>query len=211
VLADAHTAGAQQFVLGGDYAAFGAFPGETVERLRELDAIWIRGNTERWAADPQAAPPALLASLTFCANELGHTTVERLAALPQSAAVEGVRFCHASPRSDMETFMPQPSSADDELLADDDEDVVVFGHSHLQFKREAGERLLLNPGSVGIPFDGDRRAAYALWDGGAEFELRRVGYDWARYVEDLRLQLRPAVGDGVETFVRRVEQAAFVD
>ena len=42
---------AEQFVLGGDYASFGAWPVETVERLRELDAEWIRGNVDRWLAD----------------------------------------------------------------------------------------------------------------------------------------------------------------
>ena len=54
-------------------------------------------------------------------------------------------------------------------------EIVIFGHSHLQFSREAeGGHLLVNPGSVGLPFDGDRRAAYALWRGGRDFELRRV-------------------------------------
>ena len=55
VLDDAH--GATSFVLGGDYALFGGWPKETIERLSALpDALWIRGNGERWTADPQAAP-----------------------------------------------------------------------------------------------------------------------------------------------------------
>ena len=46
--------GADRFVLGGDYALFGGWPKETVERLRALpDALWIRGNGERWTANPQ--------------------------------------------------------------------------------------------------------------------------------------------------------------
>ena len=45
------------YLLGGDYALFGGWPAETVARLRELDAAtWIRGNVDRWTADPQAAP-----------------------------------------------------------------------------------------------------------------------------------------------------------
>src|SRR5581483_4388179 len=56
VLADARAAGATRFVLGGDYAAFGPEPAETVAALRELeDATWIRGNWERWCAHPDQA------------------------------------------------------------------------------------------------------------------------------------------------------------
>jgi predicted phosphodiesterase len=142
VLADARAAGVDRFVLGGDYAAFGALPSETLARLRELDAIWIRGNTERWVAAPDEAPADLGPSLRFCAGELGRPLVDELAAMPQSTVVDGVRFCHASPRSDMETFMPEPSADDDRLLDEDDEDVIVFGHSHLQFRR--ARRLLLH-------------------------------------------------------------------
>ena len=42
---------ADRFLLGGDYTAFGAWPRETVARLRELDAEWIRGNVDRWLVD----------------------------------------------------------------------------------------------------------------------------------------------------------------
>ena len=52
VLEDAEGAGADRFILGGDYAAFGAWPAETVERLRGLDARWLRGNVDRWTVDP---------------------------------------------------------------------------------------------------------------------------------------------------------------
>ena len=55
----------------------------------------------------------------------------------------------------------------------------MFGHSHQQFRRAGPDGTqLLNPGSVGMPLDGDRRAAWALWDG--DFELRRTEYDVER-------------------------------
>ena len=69
----------------------------------------------------------------------------------------------------------------------------------------------MNPGSVGMPFDGDRRAAYALWRGGDGFELRRVAYDADAYVEQLRQRLSTSLAEAVETLVRRLEQAAFVN
>src|ERR687894_186122 len=72
VLADAHEQGARRFFLGGDYATFGAWPAQTVARLRELqDATWIRGNWERWQADPSAIPD-------FAPAGAGETAVEEL-------------------------------------------------------------------------------------------------------------------------------------
>ena len=57
VLADADAAGADRFLLGGDYASLGAWPVETLERLRTLpSAGWLRGNWERWQAHPGEAP-----------------------------------------------------------------------------------------------------------------------------------------------------------
>jgi predicted phosphodiesterase len=211
VLADTREVGARQFVLGGDYALFGAFPRETVALLRRLDATWIRGNTDRWLEDASDAPEGELIerSLAHCRDALGERAHE-LAVLPATAELDGTLFCHASPRSDMVSFMPAAGEIDATLLEEGDPDVIVFGHTHLQFCRPSGRHTLVNPGSVGLPFDGDRRAAYALWRGGGDFELRRVSYDSAAYAGELRDRLGPSLGDAVETLVRRVDQAAFV-
>jgi predicted phosphodiesterase len=211
VIADAHAAGGDEFVLGGDYALFGAFPQATVARLRELDAIWIRGNTDRWLEEASDLPPSELneRALAFCREALGDATRE-LAGLPGTRTVEGALVCHASPRSDMRAFTPKADASDAELLADGDPDVVVFGHTHLQFQRPSGRHTLVNPGSVGLPFDGDRRAAYALWHGEGDFELRRVEYDSDAYAAQVRERMGVSLGQTVETLVRRVEEAAFI-
>ena len=65
------------------------------------------------------------------------------------------------------------------MLAGVRDRTVVFGHSHQQFRRPGPNGTdLLNPGSVGMPLDGDVRAAWATWDG--DFEFRRTEYDVAR-------------------------------
>ncbi len=100
VLADAPPA---RYVLGGDYALFGGWPLETVERLQELpDALWIRGNGERWTANPQDAPenPVVPGAIEFARAALGEQLVGDLGALPTSIAHAGTLICHASPRSD---------------------------------------------------------------------------------------------------------------
>jgi putative phosphoesterase len=214
ILADAQAAGAESYVLGGDYALFGAFPREAVERLGGLDAARIRGNTDRWLVDDSDAPDNAVVqrSLTHCRSALDADLCRTLASLPETAEIGDALICHASPKSDLDTFLPEPEedAVEKEMLAGTSAPVVVFGHSHLQFQRERDGVLLVNPGSVGIPFDGDRRAAYALWSGAREFELRRVEYDVDAYVAEMRVHMTPTLGDAVETLVRRVEQAAFV-
>jgi diadenosine tetraphosphatase ApaH/serine/threonine PP2A family protein phosphatase len=180
VLRDATAQGAERFGLGGDYALFGAFPAETVARLRELDAFWIRGNGERWTGDPGAddAPEPMRPAIAACRDALGPGLVSELAALPFDHVEAGARFCHASPVSDMRSFLPEPADADAELLEGVRDELLVFGHTHLPFERVAasGTRLV-NPGSVGLPFDGDQRAAYALLTDDGAVEHRRVVYD----------------------------------
>jgi diadenosine tetraphosphatase ApaH/serine/threonine PP2A family protein phosphatase len=184
VLADARGRGADRFLLGGDYSAFGAWPVECVALLRELGdrATWIRGNWERWQAEPGAVPDAAVIQGAAVAVRaaLGPALVASLAALPTSAIVGDTLFVHASPVSDVEPFGPDPDpESDDRLLAGVTQPRVVFGHSHLQFRRAAANGAeLVNPGSVGLPWDGDARAAYALaGDAGGAPELLRVDYD----------------------------------
>lgn len=205
VLADAEAAGAERFVLGGDYALFGARPAETIERLRALDAEWIRGNGERWTANPEDAPENVQPAIGRCRELLGDELVAELGALPESVVVAGTRYVHGSPVSDVRSFFPEPTEDEPELLAGVGEDRLVFGHTHLQFERQGEGVLLVNPGSVGMPCDGDRRAAYALVHDDGRIELRRVEYDWQAAAD----ATREVLGEVGEVPARRVERARF--
>jgi diadenosine tetraphosphatase ApaH/serine/threonine PP2A family protein phosphatase len=181
VLADARSAGAAEFVLGGDYALFGPFPAETVAIVEELsNARLIRGNVDRWSAHPEQAPDdqVIRGAIAACREALGEATVLELDGLPEQLVLDGALYCHASPVSDMRSFLPQPSPEDDELLSGVAQRRVVFGHTHLQFRRRREDGIeLVNPGSVGMPLDGDPRAAYALVHDAGSIEQRRVDYD----------------------------------
>jgi predicted phosphodiesterase len=208
VLADAEEAGARSYVLGGDYALFGPWPAETVERLRGLEAEWLRGNGERWTAHPASAPDDELvqAAIAWCREQLGDEGVSELAALPESLVGDGARYVHASPGSDVQSFMPDHHDEDDEMLEGVLERRLVFGHTHLPFRRMCAGIELVNPGSVGMPFDGDPRAAYALVAAGGELEHRRVAYDHEASAAALRER---GSADFAGTVARRIEQARF--
>jgi putative phosphoesterase len=201
VLADASDA--DEFVLGGDYALMGAWPRETVERLKELpNATWIRGNADRWLVDRDDAPAPVEAAAAKCAEALGDELVQELLNLPETATIENTLYCHAAPRSDMESFFPEPGERDAELLKGVEAARVVFGHTHIQFTRTGpGHPELVNPGSVGMPWDGDHRAAYATINGDL-VEQRRVEYDWRASAQ----AVRERVG---ELPARRIELARF--
>jgi diadenosine tetraphosphatase ApaH/serine/threonine PP2A family protein phosphatase len=183
VLADARAAGASSYVLGGDYALFGPWPAETVAALDDLrPATWIRGNVDRWTAHPDDSPadPLIREAIAACREALGMETVQTLDGLPEQLVIDGTRFCHASPISDLDSFGPEPADGEEKLLGGVAERRIVFGHTHLQFRRTGpGGVALVNPGSVGMPLDGDTRAAYGLRHEDDEIELRRVGYDHA--------------------------------
>jgi diadenosine tetraphosphatase ApaH/serine/threonine PP2A family protein phosphatase len=194
---------AESFLLGGDYASFGAWPVETVARLRELDAEWIRGNVDRWLIDAPDAPEPMVPLIERSREMAGEELCRELAALPVSAAREGTLFCHASPLSDMDSFYHEPQDSDAERLMGVEAERVVFGHTHLQFERPGpGGIELVNPGSVGMPLDGDHRAAYALLHDDGSVEMRRVEYDWRASVRAVREQVGDLPAD-------RIEQARF--
>ncbi len=172
-------------------------------RLAELEnATWIRGNADRWLVDRHDTPPGIDEIVAGTAELLGDDLVKTLTELPESVAIGDTLFCHASPRSDMRSFLPEPADTDAELLMGVETRRVVFGHTHIAFKRTGpGDIELVNPGSVGMPWDGDHRASYAVIDGG-EVEHRRVEYDWEAAVA----AVRERVG---ELPARRMELARF--
>lgn len=209
VLEDARARGAQRYVLGGDYALFGGWPAETVARLRELEpAVWIRGNCDRWLGDAPDAPGGVQGAIAAFREALGDELADELAALPVEARRDDTLICHGAPGSDMRSFLPEPDDDEAELLRGVAEPRLLFGHTHLPFRRMAGSVELINPGSVGMPFDGDHRAAYALLHPDGRVEHRRLAYDRAAAIDQIREQWGDA--SWTDVMIRRLEQAQFV-
>ena len=193
---------ADRFLLGGDYAVAGAWPLETVERLRELEGSdWIRGNTERWLIDRSDAPEPIHPAIDFCAEQLGDALIAELTALPESTAADDVLYCHASPSRIWTASFPAPATGTPSCSwgSRSGGSCSAIPISSSQRTGPAGIELV-NPGSVGMPFDRDHRAAYALVHDDGKVELRRVEYDWRASAK----AVRDRVG---ELPARRLEQA----
>jgi predicted phosphodiesterase len=170
-------------VVGGD-AVPGPFAVATLERLRSLPARWIQGNGEREVAAAVGGPPPAeddLAGLTpaLTAAELGDERARALGELPLTLELDGVLYCHASPRRDDEMLTRlSPAERYAEALAGVQATMVVAGHTHQQDDRRVGEIRFINAGSVGLPYEGDGAARW-LWVQDGEPQLRSTAYDAA--------------------------------
>jgi putative phosphoesterase len=185
VLADERANDVDAVVIGGD-AVPGPFARDTLARLEALavPVHWIRGNGEREVAEAVDGPvPADddLAGRTaaITASEIGDDVARALGEVPMTLVLDGVLYCHASPRRDDEMLTrisPEERWAD--ALADVDASLVVAGHTHQQDDRTVGGTRFINAGSVGLPYEGDSAARW-LWVSDGVPELRQTAYDGA--------------------------------
>jgi putative phosphoesterase len=188
VLEEAQAEGVDRWLLGGDYGTPSPWPLETLDRLRELEpATWIRGNGERWLREPPLGRPEVMATYELFTGGLPDDVVEWLYHLPPQVELDGVLYVHGSPLADDDSFAPEPQEDEERLLASVRDSTIVFGHSHQQFRRPGPDGTdLLNPGSVGMPLDGDVRGAWATRDDDGRFRFRRTEYDVERAAEAYR-------------------------
>lgn len=191
VVADVRRAAPDVVLHGGDLADAGSSPVEIVDRLRDLGWRGVRGNTDEMLARPESfrefasARPALQA-LWDAIEEMAAATRERLGEerlawlrdLPLTIEEGPVALMHARPETPWAA--PGADATDAEMesvyggLA---RPVAVYGHIHRPFVRTLpGGGIVANCGSVGMPHDGDHRAAYLLIDDDGP-AVRRVEYD----------------------------------
>ena len=171
-----------QIVIGGD-VVLGPMPSETLERLLDLDmpVQFIRGNCDREVTEQLhgsyrgTAPEQIQGAIRWVGHQLSAAQQRELAGWPQTLSVEipalgDVLFCHATPRNDNEIFTRLTS--EDRLapiFGSTAANVVVCGHTHMQFDRTIGKTRVVNAGSVGMPF-GEPDADWLLLGPGLEFQ-----------------------------------------
>jgi putative phosphoesterase len=168
-------------VVGGD-VAYGPFPSETLERLRALGerVHWLRGNADRELTPGEAG----LADARNIDWVRGRLSVEQLAFLhglppTQTRDVDGlgrVLFCHATPQNDLDIFTElTPEERLVPLFAEVTADLVVVGHTHVQFDRTVAGLRVVNAGSVGMAYEDAPDAYWTLL--GPEVEHRHTAFE----------------------------------
>ena len=188
VLAEAEQAGVDAVVCGGDVVT-GPFPAEVLERLTSLAHVrFLRGNLERLVLEGAGEYGRDWNDERL---RLGDARLAEIASWPLTVELEidglgRALFCHAIPTSDEPIFTEiTPDEVVIELLGDIPADVVICGHTHMQFDRLLPSGLrVVNAGSVGAPFERPRGAYWALL--GAAVEFRRTDYDVDAAVASIR-------------------------
>jgi predicted phosphodiesterase len=189
VLADSRVADADVIVCGGDLVA-GPKPAECLDRLIALgDRVrFVRGNCDRETVDPPEEGSHAEVG-RWSAGRLGG---ERLAVvegwpLTVRLPVDGlgeVLFCHATPTADtpvLTSITPEDDVVHE--LSGVVADLIVCGHTHVQYDRTVRGVRLVNAGSVGMPYEGSSDARWALLDG--DVQLVSTAYDAAGALADL--------------------------
>jgi putative phosphoesterase len=179
----------------GDLVGYGPRPNEAVARVKELDIPGVVGNYDLAISHPDAEtglenfikqPVSDVARRTFLWTYEKTSAESREFLMERSAKImieEGplrFLFTHGSPERPNEYLFPDtPEERLVDLFEATGVDVMVVGHTHLPMARQVGERLILNPGSVGRPKDGDPRASYMILDteDGIRAEQVRVQFD----------------------------------
>ena len=184
----------------GDVVGYGPDPHQCIELLRQYNHVCVAGNHD-WAAIGKIGTsefnPDAAAACHWTAQQLSTEDVDYLENLPLLLQKEDFTLVHGSPREPIREYLISNGSAKQNFTCFQTQFCLV-GHSHvpLLFRQsEAGDcsfsqfltgvglvlgksRLIINPGGVGQPRDGDPRASYAIYDSGARVvKLYRVVYD----------------------------------
>ncbi len=184
----------------GDVIGYGPDPHQCLELLRQYNHVCVAGNHD-WAAigklDTADFNPDAAAACHWTAQQLSPEDIEYLESLPLVIERDDFTLAHGSPRQPIWEYLLSTNSAQ-ENLAYFQSPFCLVGHSHVplifechetgdcslsEFPEDAGlklgkNRLIINPGGIGQPRDGDPRASYAIYDREAgSISHYRIPYD----------------------------------
>lgn len=180
-------------LMGGDVAYGGPYPAQCIDRIMERGYPCVRGNTDQMiidavsgSADPQA---------DWVLNQLDEEHLNFLQSLPLQQTLElghnrRLGLVHATPWSIYDSIPPSATDVDfRRMLKEANTDVLCYGHIHLQHQRSLDTGTVVAIGSLGLPFDGDRRSMYTVIDAGDigyNVEFRRLEYNIEPVIHEAR-------------------------
>lgn len=209
----------------GDLVDYGGAPADVIDWVRTRASVVVRGNHDHAVATGSACGSSStflalsVSTRQFFRPRLAAEDLEYLADLPlqvELATEERHRsmLVHACPMDPMYGYVPTTSSDAvwREAIRPAGEPAFVFlGHTHDQFVRRVDTTTIVNPGSLGLPIDGDARAAFAVFDSG-RVTLHRLPYDTRRAAARVdRLPIEPDVRQRLVHVIRHarlIEDAA---
>ena len=170
----------------GDLVNYGPEPGPVVDFVKGNSIVVVRGNHDHsigYDEDPRCTPRyhgMAEATRRYTASVLEARQKDFLRQLPLHLELKrgNTRFylCHAKPSDPLYGYCPEDSKDWPLELNRVDREVLLVGHTHTPFIRHIGNRVVVNPGSLGQPKTGKPDACYAVWEK-QRFALKSFSYD----------------------------------
>lgn len=190
----------------GDAVGYGPFPFEVYSRLHQIRATRVLGNHDAAAAfgiDCKSSPEMYEASVitreVITSRRMPKRARQALGKKAQQRMYldyDGLRLMliHGSPSNELYQAVSKDEASN---LVEQNIDLIILGHTHVAFEVKNGKTWVVNPGSVGMPWDGDPRASYAILDTiEREAHIERLNYD----PEPVISLLRKLLFDHQETY-----------
>jgi putative phosphoesterase len=181
VMEDVDSQGADVIICAGDLVGYYPFPDEVVGEMRKRNAICIAGNHDRACVnlDTFNMNPLAANAIFWTVKHISDASMNYLRKLRPLATLNlggtAAAMFHGSPSNDDEYVFEEDANSDLIQLAK--AQIVISGHTHVPYVKRIPEGVLVNPGSVGQPRDGDPRASYLIYEERErDFVLRRIEY-----------------------------------
>lgn len=184
----------------GDLVDYGAEPGPVIDWVRRHAQVCIRGNHDHMVA--QNVVTVGLTGFRYLSGAtrplsrqlVGETDRRFLAQLPitRFLTLDGLRLflVHATPRDPLDEYAPPDAEFWKRRVEGVGADIILVGHTHVPYQLTVGSTRIVNPGSVGLPRDGDPRASYAILEDG-KISFRRIEYDIDRTIRGVNESSMP--------------------
>ncbi|PAE44564.1 metallophosphoesterase family protein [Bacillus sp. 7884-1] len=198
VLEDIEKQGIDKIYVLGDICYRGPEPKRSLDLVRSLHTEVIKGNADEWVVRgvsegevPEKALELMNLERQWIVEQLEPSDIDYLNNLPSQLNLSfedvGISAFHATPTSLFDIVLP---NADDNqieysLMHEQEAQVYVYAHIHKPYIRFLNGKVIMNIGSVGLPFDGLTKASYGLVeieDGHLKTSIRRVSYELERVV-----------------------------
>jgi predicted phosphodiesterase len=163
VLQDIERRGVERIVCLGDVATLGPRPNAVLAKLRALGCPCILGNHDAFMLDPElihrySEAPVVIGAVEWCRNRLSESELAFIRSFVPSLCIElepetALFSFHGTPESHMTDILATtPAEVLDGMLQGHEATVMAAGHTHIQMLRQHRGTLIVNPGSVGLPF-----------------------------------------------------------
>jgi putative phosphoesterase len=186
--------GVESILCAGDLVGYGSQPNRTIRLLRIADVKSILGNHDEGILHGTPTDFNVYAkrALDWNRRHLEDENKEYLESLPEERKLKkgsrSIFMAHGTPKNPLTGYLFQEDVNRDflEFSFNNPPDVLVMGQTHIPYIEHVGNTMIINPGSVGQPRDGDTRASCAIYDTDQhEGEILRVNYDQKKMYEDM--------------------------